>query len=1072
MQNPNQEAKPDTTSRMSSVEELPIGTVTFLFTDIEGSTRLLKQLRDRYAEALAEHQRILREAFAEHGGHEIDTQGDSFFVAFRRAKDAVEAAIVSQRRLAECAWPEGAELRVRMGIHTGEPTVGGERYVGLGVHRAARICAAGHGGQVLVSQTARELIRDDPLPDVSLRDLGEHQLKDLDEPERLYQLIAPGLQEDFPPLKAAAAPPFEGREGELAEAAVEELARRWRRPGRRVLVLATFAAAVVGAALGVLLTQGGGSTANASVKPNAVGVIDFRSGKVAAQIPVGLGPSGVAVGRDAIWVANASDNSVSRIDPSTNDVRQTVQVGDGPAGVAISPNAVWVANGLDGTVSRIDPQTSQVVQTIRVGSGPSGISYGEKAVWVANSADGTVSRIDANGGRVTKTLPAAVGASGISVGFHRVWIVSPPSGNVVVLDPRSGQAVQRIGVGVDPDAVAVGTGSVWVTNRADGTVSKIDPHGGAVTDTIRVGRGPSGIAAGPGEIWVANGGGTLSRIDSSSDRITKTVRIVNLPQGLAVAPNGVYVAVRSTGREHRGGALAILVSFPPDSIDPALSYSPSGWAILNTTYDGLVGFRRVGGVEGTQLVPDIAVSLPTPADGGKTYTFELRPGIRYSSGKLVQPEDFRRAIERLFELGSNGAGYYGIVGADRCVKGKSCDLARGIVTDRGSRTVIFRLAAPDPDFLTKLALTFAFPVPAGTPSRDVGTHPVPATGPYRIAAYRKKSETLRLVRNRFFHQWSADARPQAYPDAISWSWRFKLDASAEVRAVRRGTAGAALGLAPPLSKRQLDVLATRYPSQLHMSTQFQTSFFFLNTRAPPFDDIRVRRAVNDAFDREAFTLLLGRASAPTCQILPPNFPGYKRTCPYLADGAGLDRARRFVRSSGTAGAAVRVWVPAPIADQGRFMVSVLDSLGYRAHGKVIPVGRSGLDPYFGKVMDSRVGAQIGYLSWGADFPSAVGFIPPMLSCASFLRASPEQSSNASEFCDRSIDTQMDRAIAVQAQDPAAAALLWQRIEREILAQAPLVPTSNARNVDFVSKRVGNYQYNPQWGVLLDQLWVK
>jgi class 3 adenylate cyclase len=208
---------------MSSVE-LPVGTVTFLFTDIEGSTQLLKRLGgDRYSEALADHQQILRELFAEGGGHEIDTQGDSFFVAFRRAKDAVATAVAAQRRLAEHEWPDASELRVRMGIHTGEPAAAGERYVGMGVHRAARICAAGHGGQVLVSQTTRELLRDDPIPDVSLRDLGEHQLKDMDEPERLYQVVAPGLEEQFAELKTAAPAPFEGREGELAEAATEEM---------------------------------------------------------------------------------------------------------------------------------------------------------------------------------------------------------------------------------------------------------------------------------------------------------------------------------------------------------------------------------------------------------------------------------------------------------------------------------------------------------------------------------------------------------------------------------------------------------------------------------------------------------------------------------------------------------------------------------------------------------------------------------------------------------------------------------------------------------------------------------
>jgi class 3 adenylate cyclase/DNA-binding SARP family transcriptional activator len=189
---------------MDSSVELPAGTVTFLFTDIEGSTRLLKELRERYADALGEHQRILRAAFAEHGGHEIDTQGDAFFVAFRRAKDAVAAALDCQRGLQDHEWPDDAELRVRMGIHTGEPAAAGERYVGLGVHRTARIAAAGHGGQVLVSQSTRELLRDDPLPGVTLRDLGEHQLKDLDEPERLYQLAASDLLADFPPLRAAA----------------------------------------------------------------------------------------------------------------------------------------------------------------------------------------------------------------------------------------------------------------------------------------------------------------------------------------------------------------------------------------------------------------------------------------------------------------------------------------------------------------------------------------------------------------------------------------------------------------------------------------------------------------------------------------------------------------------------------------------------------------------------------------------------------------------------------------------------------------------------------------------------
>ena len=196
--------------------ELPTGTVTFLFTDIEGSTRLLHELGDAYADALAEHRRVLREAFARHGGVEVDTQGDAFFVAFARAKDALAAAGEGQEAL------DPGPIRVRMGLHTGEPLVTEEGYVGIDVHRAARIAAAGHGGQTVVSQTTYDLAGSD-----GLRNLGEHRLKDLSAPERVYQLG----DGEFPPLKTlyqtnlpVPATPFLGRERELGEVG-EALAR-------------------------------------------------------------------------------------------------------------------------------------------------------------------------------------------------------------------------------------------------------------------------------------------------------------------------------------------------------------------------------------------------------------------------------------------------------------------------------------------------------------------------------------------------------------------------------------------------------------------------------------------------------------------------------------------------------------------------------------------------------------------------------------------------------------------------------------------------------------------------------
>jgi DNA-binding NarL/FixJ family response regulator/class 3 adenylate cyclase len=183
--------------------ELPTGTVTFLFSDVEGSTELLRTLRDGYADVMADHERLLRSAFEAAGGHEINTQGDSFFVAFRKPKDAVGAALEAQRAIGSHQWPQGAEMRVRIGIHTGEASVAGDRYVGLGVHRAARICAAAHGGQVLISQTTQALLEEDEelLGELDFGDLGPRSLKNFDRPVRIYQLLAPDLPAEFPDLR-------------------------------------------------------------------------------------------------------------------------------------------------------------------------------------------------------------------------------------------------------------------------------------------------------------------------------------------------------------------------------------------------------------------------------------------------------------------------------------------------------------------------------------------------------------------------------------------------------------------------------------------------------------------------------------------------------------------------------------------------------------------------------------------------------------------------------------------------------------------------------------------------------
>src|SRR6266567_7569641 len=213
--------------------DLPTGTVTLLFSDMEGSTRLLQRLGKRYADLLAECRDLLRQLFVQYHGHEVDTQGDAFFVAFARATDALAAAAAMQRALAEHGWPAGITVRVRIGLHTGEPLLTADGYIGLDVHHAARIMSAGHGGQILLSPTTRQLVEQHLSAGTSLQDLGEHRLKDLQRPSHLFQLSLKDLPANFPPLKTLDThpnnlpiqpTPFIGREKEVA--AVTRLLKR------------------------------------------------------------------------------------------------------------------------------------------------------------------------------------------------------------------------------------------------------------------------------------------------------------------------------------------------------------------------------------------------------------------------------------------------------------------------------------------------------------------------------------------------------------------------------------------------------------------------------------------------------------------------------------------------------------------------------------------------------------------------------------------------------------------------------------------------------------------------------
>ena len=480
------------------------------------------------------------------------------------------------------------------------------------------------------------------------------------------------------------------------------------RTRRRIgILIATGAVLLLAAAIavaGIELT-GGESPGLSSASANSVAAIDAESNRLVADVPVGKAPGRIAAGEGAVWVADETDETVSRIDPERGLVVQSTAVGSGPSGIAVGGGAVWVVNGLDGTVSRISTETNQVVDTVSLGNGARDVAVGEGGVWVTNVHDRTVSRIDARSGRVLATIPTPAAPAEIAVANGAVWVTNEAQGSVSRLDPGRNAVVDTINVGNGPSGIATGASSVWVVNRLDATVSRINPTTNAVTATIPVGGEPGDVAYTDDAVWVANEHArAISRIDPGTNAVSRTVPVGNGPMGLAAGGDRLWMTVRAGGADHQGGALRIVSPGKPETFDPALADRFDTIRFLHLTGDGLTGLRQVGGFDGNTLVPDLAVALPRPTDGGRTYTFRLRRGVRYSSGQLVRPDDFRRGLERVFTVKSPYSELFtAVLGAKACAaRPGRCSLARGVVADAAAGTVTFHLGEPDPEFLYKL----------------------------------------------------------------------------------------------------------------------------------------------------------------------------------------------------------------------------------------------------------------------------------------------------------------------------------------------------------------------------------
>jgi peptide/nickel transport system substrate-binding protein len=524
-----------------------------------------------------------------------------------------------------------------------------------------------------------------------------------------------------------------------------------------------------------------------------------------------------------------------------------------------------------------------------------------------------------------------------------------------------------------------------------------------------------------------------------------------------------------------GGTLITRANAAPSgSPDPQVNYTLQEWQFLIITHDGLVGFKRVGGPEGTKLVADLATEIPKPTDGGKTYAFTLRDGVKFSNGKTLTGADVKATFERLFKIGDSpnaGSWYEVIEGADACIKTpKSCDLSKGIEVN--GNQVTFHLTKGDPEFLFQLSVPFAFILPADTPAKHVDIPP-PGTGPYKWTEY-KPTTAMTVGRNPFFKEWSKDAQPAGLPDVITQ--KFGLSVQAEVTQVENGQADW-ISNVDQIPADRLPELSRKYAKQLHVNPLLQTEYMALNTNVPPFDNEKARQAINFATDRNALVKIFGgpQLATPTCQVLPPNLPGYQAYCPFTANpGSGkwtapdMAKAQQLVDESGTKGMKIKVNSDTTDVHKaiGEYFVGVLNKLGYKATPQFLSS-----DIQYPYAQNSKNKVQIAWSDWFADYPAPSDFLDILLGCGSF-HPNSNSSPNIAQFCDKGVQAQMDKASATGIEDVSASNQQWTGVDKATTDKAPWVALVNTKMLDFTSTRVKGFQFSPQWYFLLAQASVK
>jgi peptide/nickel transport system substrate-binding protein len=506
----------------------------------------------------------------------------------------------------------------------------------------------------------------------------------------------------------------------------------------------------------------------------------------------------------------------------------------------------------------------------------------------------------------------------------------------------------------------------------------------------------------------------------------------------------------SSGGGKEGGILNATYASFPDYMDPQLSYTAEGWTAMGEVYIPLLTYKHAEGVEGSQVVPGLAKEMPKIGNGGKTYTLTLRPGLKYSDGTPVKASDFPYAIERLFKVNSGGSPFYtSIVGAEKFAETKSGGIP-GIKANDKTGQIVIDLIKPRGTFTNELALMFAAPVPAGTPNEDLSADPPPGTGPYMIVN-SQPGRGWEYERNPQWAKANSKAMPE-YPTGHIDGAKVTIvrNPQTQVNDIEQGRYDWMQN--PPPSDRYAEVKSKYEGTQFKVQSTISTYYFWMNTTKPPFDDLKVREAINHAVDPAALERIYAGQIKGTQQILPPGMPGYKKFEPYPHDMA---EAKAMIREANPADMDITVWTDteSPNNEAGEYYEGVLKELGFNTKLKIINA-----DNYFTVIGNaSTPDLDTGWSDWFQDYPHPNDFFQPLLSGESILQTNNGNFANID-------DPELNKEITKRSEEQLGPEqeVAYSELDQKYMEQAPWAPYGTRTLSTFVAEDINldSIIYNP------------